>query len=40
MATRPFIDPNAPKGGRQVEIYGPNGEVQNAQFYRREKEKK
>lgn len=40
MATKPFIDPNAPRGGRQVEIYGPNGEVQNAQFYRREGEEK
>ena len=35
MATKPFVDPNAPKGGRQVQIFGPNGEVQNAQFFRR-----
>ena len=32
MATKPFVDPNAPKGGRQVQIFGPNGEVQNAQM--------
>jgi len=40
MATKPFVDPNAPYGGRQVTIYGPNGEVTIAQQFRREGEEK
>ena len=40
MATKPFVDPNAPTGGRQVTVYGPNGEVTIAQQFRREGEKK
>ena len=39
MADNTFVDKNAPKGGRQVKIYK-DGAVANAQYYRRNNEKK
>ena len=30
-----FIEPNAPEGGKQVTVYGPNGEVTTAQLFTR-----